>query len=115
MTQIAFPTKWKFIVEYEDDETKEVSGILGQADTYEECEALIEHESQERFVVNIEAWEVCAERNEEGKTLTSGSSVSVNRRFCSSPSAHALDIFHTTEYCTVPDAVAVKEATYDRV
>jgi hypothetical protein len=60
-SQIAIPTNWKFIVEYEDDETKEIGGTLGEADTYEECQALIEHEGQYqcfcgRTVVDMEIW-----------------------------------------------------------
>jgi DnaJ-class molecular chaperone len=65
MTQAAIVTKWKFIVEFEDDESKEISGTLGQADTQEECEASIEdevqyHRSHGRTTVNLEAGEVCA-------------------------------------------------------
>ena len=37
-------TRWKFVVEFEDDETKEISGTMGQAETREECEGLIEYD-----------------------------------------------------------------------
>jgi hypothetical protein len=42
MTQDALRTKWKFVVEFEDEETHEISGTIGQADTREECEGLLE-------------------------------------------------------------------------
>lgn len=72
MTQTAILTKWKFVVEFEDDETKEISGTLGQADTREECEAYIENEvqylcSHGKTPVNTEAGEVCAKCHGEGK------------------------------------------------
>ena len=66
MVQSAAVTKWKFVVEFEDDETKEVSGTIGQADTREECAGLIEHDvqyhhSRERTVIQTEAVEICAQ------------------------------------------------------
>ena len=74
MTQDALRTKWKFVVEYqyEDEETKEISGTIGQADTREECEGLLEfdmqyHDSHGRIVLNAEAAEVCAKCEGEGK------------------------------------------------
>jgi DnaJ-class molecular chaperone len=71
MTQDAFRTKWKFVVEFEDDETKEISGTLGQAETREECEGLLEYDVQYhnlhgRSVINAEAAEVCAQCEGEG-------------------------------------------------
>jgi hypothetical protein len=64
----AFPTKWKFVVEFEDEETREVSGTIGQADTREECEGLLEYEIDEHNrVLNAEAVEVCANCQGEGK------------------------------------------------
>ena len=71
MTQIAFVTKWKFVVEFEDQETGEISGTIGQAGTREECESLIEYDMQyhsdhERTVLNAEAGEICAECEGEG-------------------------------------------------
>src|SRR6476660_6645352 len=72
MTQIALLTKWRFVVEFEDEETHEAAGTIGQAQTLEDCEAFIEHETQYHFVrgkmvFNAEAVEVCAECGGEGK------------------------------------------------
>jgi len=71
MTQDALRTKWKFVVEFEDEETKEISGTIGQADTREECEGVLEydmqyHDSLGRIVLNAEAAEVCAKCEGEG-------------------------------------------------
>ena len=52
-------------------EIKEISGTLGEADTYEERAALIEYQSPGRFVVSTEAWEVCAECAGGGQILSS--------------------------------------------
>ena len=70
MTQNAI-TKWKFVVEFEDDETREISGTIGEAETHEECAGSIEdqaqcHRSRGQTVVNAEAWEVCARCEGEG-------------------------------------------------
>jgi Phage integrase, N-terminal SAM-like domain len=59
-------------VEFEDEETNEISGTIGQADTREECEGLLEfemqyHNSHRRIVLNAEAAEVCAKCEGEGK------------------------------------------------
>jgi hypothetical protein len=75
MVQSAAVTKWKFVVEFEDDETKEVSGTIGQADTREECAGLIEHDvqyhhSRERTVIQTEAVEICAQCEGIGKIST---------------------------------------------
>ena len=75
MSQTAFPTKWKFVVEFQDDETLEISGDIGQADTEEECEGLIEydmeyHRSAGRTILNAEASEVCANCEGEGRIHT---------------------------------------------
>ena len=72
MTQDCLRTKWKFIVEFEDEETNEISGTIGQADTREECEGLLEfdmqyHDSLGRIVLNAEAAEVCAKCEGEGR------------------------------------------------
>ena len=72
MTQIALFTKWIFVLEFEDEETHEIAGTIGQAESLEECEALIEHERQYhtlrgRMVFNAEAAEICAECSGEGK------------------------------------------------
>jgi len=72
MTQNAIPTKWRFIVEFEDNESRELSGTIGQAETYEECEASMEdealyHRSRGRTVVNLEIGELCAACDGEGQ------------------------------------------------
>ena len=72
MTQNAIPTKWKFIVEFEDHESREISGTIGQADSYEECEASMEdealyHRSRGRTVFNLEIGELCVECDGEGQ------------------------------------------------
>jgi hypothetical protein len=72
MIQDAFRTKWKFVVEFEDEATNEISGTIGQADTCEECEGMLEfdmqyHNSHGRIVLNVEAAEVCAKCEGEGK------------------------------------------------
>jgi hypothetical protein len=77
MTRDAFRTKWKFVVEFEDEETEEISGTLGQADTREECEGLLEydvqyHNSHGRTVINAEAAEVCAQCEGEGTRVANG-------------------------------------------
>ena len=40
----AIRTKWKFVVEFEDEETGEIAGTLGEAADRDECEVLIEEE-----------------------------------------------------------------------
>ena len=72
MIQDALRTKWKFIVEFVDEETNEISGTIGQADTREECEGLLEfdmqdHDSHGRIVLKAEAAEVCAKCEGEGE------------------------------------------------
>jgi hypothetical protein len=72
MSQSAIRSKWKFIVEFEDEETKEISGTIGQADTRGECEELVEFDVQYhifngRTVINAEAAEICAKCEGEGK------------------------------------------------
>ncbi len=67
----AIRTKWKFIVEFEDEETQKIAGTIGRAGTREECEMLIEGEVQERrslgcVVINAEAAEFCAQCEGEG-------------------------------------------------
>jgi hypothetical protein len=72
MSQGPIPAKWKFIVEYEDEETQEISGTIGQAGSRDECQGLIELDMEHHFVrgriiVNAEAVEVCAKCEGEGK------------------------------------------------
>ena len=72
MTETPCRTKWKFVVEFEDDETREIiPGTIGQASDREQCQGLIEHEiqyhdSHGRTVLNAEASEVCSECDGEG-------------------------------------------------
>jgi hypothetical protein len=78
MTQEALLTKWKFVVEFEDAATSEISGTIGQADTREECEGLLEYERQNLYsdgqiILNAEAAEVCAQCEGEGE-ISAGSS-----------------------------------------
>jgi hypothetical protein len=74
MAQDALRTKWKFVVEFEDEETNEISGTIGQAGTREESEGLLEFEMQHhgRNVLNVEAAEVCAKCEGEGKIAANG-------------------------------------------
>ena len=37
----AIHTKWKFIVEFEDEETGAIAGTLGEAPDRDECEVLL--------------------------------------------------------------------------
>lgn len=72
MSHSAIPTKWKFVVEFEDEETQEISGTIGQAGTRGECEELIEFDVQfhifnGRTVINAEAAEICAQCEGAGK------------------------------------------------
>jgi hypothetical protein len=81
MTQDALRTKWKFVVEFEDEETNEISGTIGQADTREECEGLLEfemqyHNSHGRIVLHAEAAEVCAKCEGEGQIAAMSGGVS---------------------------------------
>jgi hypothetical protein len=80
MTQEALLTKWKFVVEFEDAATYEISGTIGHADTREECEGLLEYEMQNLYsdgqiVLNAEAAEVCAQCEGEGEISVGGGGV----------------------------------------
>jgi hypothetical protein len=86
MTEDAILTKWKFVVEFEDDETREISGTLEEAETYEQCGGAIEdqvqyHRARGRTVVNAEAWEVCARCEGEG-LISSGNDARVICEAC---------------------------------
>jgi hypothetical protein len=72
MTQNPIATKWRFVVDFEDDETQEISGTVGHATDREECEAHIEDEvqyhcSHGRTSFNAEVGELCAKCDGEGK------------------------------------------------
>jgi len=76
MTQNLIRTKWKFVVDCEDDETHAISGVLGQAGDRGECEEFVDHEVQYqrvhgRTVFNVEAGELCARCEGEG-TIPAG-------------------------------------------
>ena len=60
----AIHTKWKFIVEFEDEETGEIAGTLGEAADRDECELLVEDEMEYQRLrgyirVTAEAVELC--------------------------------------------------------
>src|SRR6202163_4068595 len=64
-------TKWKFIVEFEDEETGTTAGTLGEAADREECEMLVEEEMQCQRLrgyirVTAEAVELCEQCEGEG-------------------------------------------------
>jgi len=101
MAQSAAVTKWKFVVEFEDDETKEISGSIGQADTREECEGLIEddfqyHHSHERTVIQTEAVEICGQCEGNGKISTGNS----RQVICEACGGHLGPISRSTPSCT---------------
>jgi hypothetical protein len=101
MAQSALVTKWKFVVEFEDDETKEISGTIGQADTREECQGLIEHDvqyhrSHDRTVIQTEAVEICAECGGDGK-IPSGNGRQV---ICKACGGHLGPISKASSYAT---------------
>jgi hypothetical protein len=100
MAQSAAVTKWKFVVEFEDDETKEISGTIGQADTREECEGLIEHDvqyhhSHERTVIQTEAVEICAQCEGNGKVSTGNG----RQVICEACGGHLGSISKSTASC----------------
>jgi DnaJ-class molecular chaperone len=75
-------TKWKFIVEFELEETGEMAATLGEAADREECEALIEEEVQcQRLRGNIrvtaEAVELCEQCEGEGSIPVEDDIVSI--------------------------------------
>jgi hypothetical protein len=87
MTQLAIRTTWKFVVEFEDEETGEISGTIGRATTREECEALMEYDVEYcrcngGQIVNAEAGEVCAECEGEGKIIEAGNCGTVICQAC---------------------------------
>ena len=67
----AIHTKWKFIVEFEDEETGAIAGTLGEAPDRDECEALVEEEMEYQRLrgyirVTAEAVELCEQCEGEG-------------------------------------------------
>jgi hypothetical protein len=100
MAQRPVVTKWKFVVEFEDDDTKELSATIGHAGTREECEGLIEYDvqyhcSHERTVIRTEAVEICAQCGGDGKiTVENGRQV-----ICVACGGHLGPISKSTSSC----------------
>jgi hypothetical protein len=82
MTANAIRTKWKFVVEFEDEETGEIAGTLGEAADRDECEVLIEEEIQDQRLrgyirVTAEAVELCVQCEGEGSIPVEDDIVSI--------------------------------------
>jgi DnaJ-class molecular chaperone len=78
----AIHTKWKFIVEFEDEETGAIAGILGEAADRAECEMLVEEEMQCQRLggyirVTAEAVELCEQCEGEGSIPVEDGIVSI--------------------------------------
>ena len=74
--------KWKFIVEFEDQETGTIAGTLGEAADRDECEVLIEEEMEYRRLrgyirVSAEAVELCEQCEGEGSIPVEDAIVSI--------------------------------------
>jgi hypothetical protein len=70
------------IVEFEDEESQEIAGMLGHAATRDQCEALIEEEMQYQLLrgcigVTAEAVELCAQCEGEGSIPVEDAIVSI--------------------------------------
>jgi ferredoxin len=77
MVQIPATTRWRYIVESQEVETGSIYAVIGSADTREECEGHVSHEAEhqqdlDRYVVNVEACELCRECDGEGFSPISG-------------------------------------------
>jgi hypothetical protein len=81
MIAYAIHTKWKFIVEFEDEETGAIEGTLGEAADRDECELLVEEMEYQRFRGNIrvtaEAVELCEQCEGEGSIPVEDGIVSI--------------------------------------
>ena len=78
----AIHTKWKFIVEFEDEETGEIAGTLGEAADRDECEVLVEDEMEYQRLrgyirVTAEAVELCEQCEGEGSIPVKDGIVSI--------------------------------------
>src|ERR1700737_5462600 len=78
----AIHTKWKFIVEFEDEETGEITGTLGEAADRDECEVLVEDEMEYQRLrgyirVTAEAVELCEQCEGEGSIPVEDDIVSI--------------------------------------
>src|ERR1700749_824526 len=68
MISNAIHTKWKFIVEFEDEETGAIEGTLGQAADRDECEVLVEEEMEyQRLRGYIRVMAEAVELGEQGE------------------------------------------------
>ena len=75
-------TKWKFIVEFEDEETGAIEGTLGEAADRDECELLVEDEMEYQRLrgyirVTAEAVELCEQCEGEGSIPVEDGIVSI--------------------------------------
>jgi hypothetical protein len=78
----AIHTKWKFIVEFEDEETGAIEGALGEAADRDECEVLVQDEMEYRRLrgyirVTAEAVELCEQCEGEGSIPVEDGIVSI--------------------------------------
>ena len=78
----AIHTKWKFIVEFEDEETGAIEGTLGEAADRAECEVLVEDELEYQRLrgytrVTAEAVELCEQCEGEGSIPVEDGIVSI--------------------------------------
>jgi DnaJ-class molecular chaperone len=74
--------KWKFIVEFEDEETGAIEGTLGEAADRDECELLVEDEMEYQRLrgyirVTAEAVELCEQCEGEGSIPVEDGIVSI--------------------------------------
>jgi hypothetical protein len=91
MTQVGAPTKWRYIVECQDNESGSIYVIIGSANDREECEGRASQEvgyqrDLYRHVVNAEACELCQECEGDGVVLSS--EPSAHRTRCGACDGH---------------------------
>jgi RecJ-like exonuclease len=82
MSTISIRTKWKFIVEYEDEETGTIAGVVGEAVDRDECEVLVEDEMEYQRLrgyirVASEAVELCEQCQGKGSIPVKDGIVSI--------------------------------------
>jgi DnaJ-class molecular chaperone len=82
MIATAIHSKWKFIVEFEEGETGETAGTLGEAVDRDECELLVEDEMEYQRLrghirVTAEAVELCEQCEGEGSIPVEDGIVSI--------------------------------------
>jgi hypothetical protein len=88
----AIHTKWKFIVEFEDEETGAIAGTLGEAPDRDECQVMIEEEMEYQRLrgyirVTAEAVELCEQCEGEGSIPVEDGIVSI----CDACGGHSLE------------------------